>query len=144
MVVEHAVMIKRPLVEVWAVFDDPDELLEWQDSLVGYERVEGEPGEIGSVSRQIIERSGGETDLTVTLVDRRPPEFSKSQYEGLRLPFTISNTFTAIDGGSTEWHAVLDVRLNLMQKALGPVLKNSLEDLAEQNAENFRRYVERR
>lgn len=144
MEVEHAVVIERPLDEVWAIFDDPDLLLEWQSALVAYEQIEGEPGEDGSVSRQTIERSGREVELTVTVLDRREPEFMKLHYEGLQLPFEISNTFTSVDGSKTEWHAVIDVRLNLMQKALGPVLKGPLANLAEQNGEDFKHYAENR
>ncbi len=144
MEVEHAIVIERPLEEVWAIFDDPDLLLQWQSALVAYEQIEGDPGEDGSVSRQTIERSGREVELTVTVLDRREPEFMKMHYEGLQLPFEISNTFTSVDGNKTEWHAVIDVRLNLMQKALGPVLKGPLADLTEQNGEDFKRFAERR
>lgn len=142
--VEHAIVIERPLDEVWAVFDDPDLLLDWQDSLVAYEQIEGEPGATGSVSSQTIKRSSGEVELTVTVLDRRPPEFLKAHYEGLQLPFSISNTFISIDDETTEWHAVIDVRLNLMQKALAPVLKGPLSELAEKNGEDFKHFVESR
>jgi hypothetical protein len=144
MVVEHAVTIERPLSEVWAVFDDPVLLVEAQGMILAYEQVSGDPAAAGSVSRQTIENSDGGVDLTVTLLDRRPPEFSKSQYEGLLLPFTISSTFTAIDDRLTEWHAVIDLRLNILQTALGPLLKGTLADQAERNAEDFKRYVESR
>ncbi|MFY9487713.1 MAG: SRPBCC family protein [Solirubrobacterales bacterium] len=144
MVVEHSIDINKPLKEVWAVFDDPDQLVAWQSALISYQQISGEPGEPGSVSKQTIKRSSGETELTVTVLDRRPPEFSKAQYEGMPLPFTISNSFSDVGDGMTEWHAVIDVRLNLMQKALGPVLKGAMQELAEQNAEDFKQFVEGR
>lgn len=144
MEVEHAVVIDRPLEVVWEAFDDPDLLLQWQHRIIRYQQISGRHDEIGSVSRQTILRSGEEVELTVTLIDRRPPEFSKSQYEGLPFPFTIANTFTSVDGDATEWHAVIDVRLNLVQMALAPVLKGALEKLAEQNGEDFKRFVESR
>lgn len=144
MEIEHAVVIDRPLDEVWTAFDDPELIVEWQEALVACEQISGEPGENGSVSRQRVKRSDGEAELTVTLLSRRPPEFSKSQYEGLRLPFSISNTFKVVDDDTTEWHAVVDVRLNLMQTVLTPALKVALKDLVEQNGEDFKRFVESR
>lgn len=144
MEVEHVTVIEKPVEEVWAAFDDPDLLVEWQTRLIGYEQVEGAPDEIGSVSTQTIKRSSGDIELTVTLLDRRDGEFSQSRYEGMQLPFTISNTFTAVDDDTTEWHVVVDVRLNLMQKALGPVLKGPLTELAEKNGEDFKKFVESR
>lgn len=142
MEVEHVTVIEKPIDEVWAAFDDPGQLVKWQDRLLSYEPVEGAPDEIGSVSRQTIRRSGDEVELTVTLLDRRDGEFSQSRYEGMQLPFTISNTFTAVDDDTTEWHVVVEVRLNLMQKALGPVLKGPLTELADQNGEDFKKYAE--
>lgn len=144
MEIEHAVVIDRPLDEVWTAFDDPELIVEWQKALVACEQISGEPGENGSVSRQRVKRSDGEAELTVTLLSRRPPEFSKSHYDGLRLPFSISNTFKVVDDDTTEWHAVVDVRLNLMQTALTPALKVALKDLVEQNGEDFKRFVESR
>lgn len=144
MEVEHVTVIDKPIDEVWAAFDDPDLLVEWQTRLIEYEQIEGAPDEVGSVSKQTIHRSKGNVELTVTLLDRRDGEFSQSRYEGMQLPFTISNTFTAIDDDTTEWHVVVDVRLNLMQKALGPVLKGPLTDLSEQNGEDFKKFVESR
>lgn len=142
MEVEHVTVIEKPIDEVWTAFDDPDQLVKWQKRLKSYEQVEGASDEIGSVSTQTIHRSSGDLELTVTLLDRREGEFSQSRYEGMQLPFTISNTFTAIDGDTTEWHVVVDVRLNLMQKALAAVLKGPLTDLAEQNGEDFKKYAE--
>lgn len=144
MEVEHVTVIEKPADEVWAAFDDPGLLVKWQDRLESYEQISGEPDEIGSVSKQTIRRSSGDLELTVTLLDRREGEFSQSRYEGMQLPFTISNTFSAVDDDTTEWHVVVDVRLNLMQKALGPVLKGPLTELAEQNGEDFKKFVEGR
>lgn len=144
MEVEHVTVIEKPIEAVWEAFDDPDLLVEWQTRLIDYEQIEGAADEIGSVSKQTIKRSSGDIELTVTLLDRRDGEFSQSRYEGMQLPFTISNTFTAVDDDTTEWHVVVDVRLNLMQKALGPVLKGPLTDLAEKNGEDFKKFVEGR
>jgi hypothetical protein len=144
MEVEHSIVIERGRDEVWEIFEDPDMLVQWQENLISYEQVEGEPGATGSVSKQTIKRSGGETALTVTVVDRRDSEFSESKYEGMQLPFTIANSFKSVGKNKTEWHAVIDVRLNIVQKALAPVLKGSLAELIEQNGAQFKQFVESR
>ena len=45
------------------------------------------------------------------------------------MPFTVVNTFSELDDGTTEWHAQLEVRLGLVQKALAPVLKPIMGEL---------------
>jgi hypothetical protein len=144
MEVRHAVIIERSLEEVWGIFDDPKLLLEWQDAMVGYKQLKGKPDKAGSVSLQTIKRSSGDTELTVTLLERKAPSFSKSRYEGMQLPFTIANSFSEVEEEITEWSAVIDVKLNIVQKAIGPMLKGSLSDLAQQNGDEFKAFVESR
>ena len=45
MEVEHVTVIEKPIEEVWAAFDDPDLLVEWQTRLIEYEQIEGAPDE---------------------------------------------------------------------------------------------------
>lgn len=142
MKVERSVVIERPLEQVWAAFDDPDAMVEWQDDLLEYEQLEGEPHEIGSISRQTIKQMGVRQDLTVTLLERRPPELSTSHYEGAQAPFTAINTFEDLGDGTTEWTAVLEIKLGMLQRALELALKPLASELTKRNARSFKAYCE--
>lgn len=133
---EHRVVIDRPIEEVWAVFDDPDAMVEWQDNLISFEEVSE------SISLQTVRNAGINQELTVTLLEYEAPVLAKSRYEGAQAPFEVTNTFTAIDDGSTEWLAVMDLKLNLLTKALGPVLKPVMNELVKRNGRDFKNYVE--
>jgi uncharacterized membrane protein len=133
---EHRVVIDRPLEEVWAVFDDPDAMVEWQGNLVSYEEVSD------GVSLQTVRNAGMNQELTVTLLEHEPPMLAKSRYEGAQVPFEVTNTFTAVDDDSTEWVAVMDLKLNLLTKALGPVLKPVMTELIKRNGRDFKQYAE--
>jgi hypothetical protein len=54
----------------------------------------------------------------------------------------VTNTFTALGDDSTEWLAVMDLKLNLLTKALGPVLKPVMTELIKRNGRDFKHYVE--
>lgn len=129
-------MIERPLDEVWAAFDDPDAMVEWQGNLVAYEQVSDD------VSRQTVRNAGINQELTVTLLEHEAPSLAKSRYEGAQVPFEVTNTFTALGDDSTEWLAVMDLKLNLLTKALGPVLKPVMTELIKRNGRDFKHYVE--
>jgi uncharacterized membrane protein len=133
---EHRVVIERPLDEVWAAFDDPDAMVEWQGNLVAYEQVSDD------VSRQTVRNAGINQELTVTLLEHEAPSLAKSRYEGAQVPFEVTNTFTALGDDSTEWLAVMDLKLNLLTKALGPVLKPVMTELIKRNGRDFKHYVE--
>lgn len=129
-------VIDRPLEEVWAVFDDPEAMVEWQGNLIRNEEVSE------TVSLQTVRNAGINQELTVTLLEHNPPKLQKSRYEGAQVPFEVTNTFTAVDENSTEWCAVMDLKLNLLTKALGPVLKPVMQELIKRNGRDFKTYVE--
>lgn len=142
MKVEHVEVIDRSVDVVWAAFEDTDAMVEWQGNLLKYEQVEGSPDRPGAVSHQTVKNAGVKSVLTVTLLERNPPKMSRSRYEGAQAPFEVTNTFTAQKDGSTGWLAVMDVKLNLLTKALGPVLKPIAQELVKRNGRDFKRYVE--
>lgn len=133
---EHRVTIDRPIEEVWEVFEDTDAMVEWQGNLISYEQVSD------GVSLQTVRNAGMNQELTVKLLERKAPTLSKSRYDGAQVPFEVTNTFAAIDDDSTEWCAVMDLKLNLLTKALGPVLKPVMMELIKRNGRDFKKFVE--
>lgn len=142
MLVEHAVKINKPIDEVWAVFDQPELQTKWHKPIKSFEHVSGRGNSRGSVSRVTYERSSGDTELTVTVDERKPPTHFVATYEGMQLPFVLTSHFTAIDDETTQWKAEIEVKLSLMQKALGPILKGAMGDLASGMGKDFKKYVE--
>jgi uncharacterized membrane protein len=133
---EHRVVIDRPIETVWAVFDDPEAMVEWQGNLLSHEKFSD------SISRQKVRNAGITQELTVTLLESEPPVMTKSLYEGAQVPFEVTSTFTPVGEGSTEWHALMDLKLSLLTKALGPVLKPVMLELIKRNGRDFKAYVE--
>lgn len=120
------------------MFDDPDAMVEWQSNLISHERFSE------SISRQKVRNAGITQELTVTLLEEEPPTMTKSRYEGAQVPLEVTNTFTAVSDDSTEWLAVMDLKLSLLTKALGPVLKPVMLELIKRNGRDFKEYVEAR
>jgi uncharacterized membrane protein len=144
MVVEHAVKINKPIDEVWAIFDQPELQTKWHKPIKSYEHVSGKGNSRGSVARVIYARDSGDTELTVTVDERKAPTHFVATYEGMQLPFVLTSNFSAIDDDVTEWKAEIEVRLSLLQKALGPILKGAMSDLASGMGKDFKKYVESR
>ena len=141
---EHAIQIERPLDQVWALFDDPAAQADWLHMVKSFEQVKGKGNEKGAVQKVVFERSSGDTELTVTIIDRQAPDRLVARYEGMQVPFELTSSFAAVDDDTTEWHAVIDVKLSLLTKALGPVIKPAVSDLAQQMGRDFKAYVESR
>jgi carbon monoxide dehydrogenase subunit G len=142
MVVNHSVKINRPFDEVWGAFEDPSLQPKWLGLMKSFEQVKGKGNAKGAVQKVVFERDSGETELTVTILEHSSKGKVVAKYEGMQLPFFLTSHFKAIDDDTTEWSADIEVKLNLLQKALGPVLKGSMADLAAQMGDDFKKYVE--
>ncbi|MBJ7459667.1 MAG: SRPBCC family protein [Thermoleophilaceae bacterium] len=142
MIVDHSIIIDKPFAEVWAVFDDPSLQPEWLGMMKSFKQVKGRGNTKGAVQSVVFVRDSGDTELTVTILDHDPSGQVVARYEGMQLPFVLNSNFVDLDDDSTEWSAEIEVKLSLLQKALTPVLKSAMGDLAKQMGSDFKDYVE--
>lgn len=140
--VAHTEFIERPIAEVWAEFENTSTFADWQDNLLEFEQVSGKYTAVGGVSHVKVRQVGMTNDLVLTVLSRDARKHRVSyRYEGAQAPFEIANSFRSVDGG-TEWTAEMDVKLNLLTKALGPVLKPIANELVKGNGRNFKAHCE--
>ncbi|MBI2690323.1 MAG: SRPBCC family protein [Solirubrobacterales bacterium] len=142
MIVHHSIVIDKPFDEVWAVFDDPSLQPKWLGMMKSFKQVKGMGNEKGALQKVVFTRDSGDTELTVTILDQDPSGHVVARYEGMQLPFVLTSNFVVLDDDSTEWAAEIEVKLSLLQKALTPVLKGAMGDLAKQMGSDFKKYVE--
>ncbi|MBJ7354269.1 MAG: SRPBCC family protein [Thermoleophilaceae bacterium] len=142
MIVDHSIIIDRPFDEVWGVFDEPSLQPEWLDIMKSFKQVKGKGNEKGAVQLVVFARDSGDTELTVTILDHDPAGQVVAKYEGMQLPFILTSNFVELEDDTTEWAAEIEVKLSLLQKALTPVLKGAMSDLAKEMGTDFKKYVE--
>jgi hypothetical protein len=142
MVVEHSIIIEQPFDTVWAVFEEPSLQPEWLGMMKSFKQVKGKGNAKGAVQAVVFARDSGDTELTVTILDHDASGKVVARYEGMQLPFVLTSTFSEESSGSTRWSAEIEVKLSLIQKALGPILKGSMSDLAAEMGNDFKAYVE--
>lgn len=143
MKVSHVEVIERGVTEVWKAFEDPEAILEWQTNVESFEQLEGSFNKVGGVAQMRIRQTGLTSDVTVTVLKRKRFHVTYG-YEGAQAPFEIANSFKSLGRGRTEWTAVLELKLNILTRALGPVLKPVAGELVKNNGRNFREYMEAR
>lgn len=143
MKVSHTEVIEGRPADIFRAFEDPEVILAWQDSILEFEQLKGKFNTKGGVAYMKAQQVGFTSDLTVTTIARDGRKrMVQYRYEGAQAPFEILNTFTNVGDGTTEWTAELDVKLNLLTKALGPVLKPLAGELVKSNGKNFRTWCE--
>ena len=64
---EYEIEIARPLKDVYRAFSNPDNLPRWLSGLERTQQISGNPGEIGSKTRQIFLEHGRTVELIETV-----------------------------------------------------------------------------
>ena len=97
--------IKAPLDRVMELFDNVDNLHEWQPGLKSWIHDSGEPGQPGAVSKMVYGMGKKDYHMTETIkVKNLPSEFT-AIYEGPGMWNEARNEFIAIDENNSRWVA---------------------------------------
>lgn len=92
------VEINAPIQEVVALFENPDNLHEWQDGFKSFEHISGKEGEVGAKSKLVYDK----LELIETIIRNELPEEFKATYEHKHVINTLSCRFTEINSGKTR------------------------------------------
>lgn len=74
-------MIDLPLARTAELFDNPDNLKQWQRGLIGYELQSGKLGEIGSVMKITYQMGKRTIDMTEKIITRDSPHLFVFHYQ---------------------------------------------------------------
>ena len=127
--------IDRPLDKVIELFDNAENLKEWQPGLQSFEHVSGELGQPGAKSKLRYKHGKREFDMIETIIVRDLPGEFSGTYETDGSRATIKNHFQKINDGQTKWICESEFELtNFMMKivaflAPGPFKKQTLKFL---------------
>jgi uncharacterized protein YndB with AHSA1/START domain len=137
-------LIERDVETVWEIVDDPESQPEWQDELVEYVQVSGDPRVVGGEARMIYIVDGSERVVHATLLERVEHERVRWHLEGL--PVKIDVEQLLIDNGASETEVVttIDAQIGLLQKPLTPVIKPLLDRAAGRLSDSLKAYAESR
>ena len=116
---------------------------EWFAKLGNFVAVSGDGTGAGDEYTIDYLRDGDDKELRVQVLSVDVGIGHVHRFEGLPVAFTITSELTQ-EGDGTTWVATIEVKLSLIQRTLGPVIKGYLDDLAGDMAEGFKTYVEER
>ena len=97
--------IKLPKAKVVELFNNPDNLKEWQDGFVKMEHISGEQGQVGSKYMMHYQMGKRKMEIEETiLVNKLPDEFT-GVYEHIHMSNTMQSLFEEIDNETTRYSA---------------------------------------
>lgn len=141
---ECHVDIDAPRDKVVKLFDDFDNLKEWQDGYQGYEHMEGTSGQPGAKTRMNYIMRGKPMELIETVEVRNLPHEFHGTYVHKHMTNSMKNFFEEI-GGGTRWRSEIHyTRLNgFMIKAMAFLFPAIFKKQVQKWMDQFKAFVER-
>lgn len=142
MKLNYDIVIDRDLDSVWKAFDNPDNLRRWQPTLESFERLAGEPGKPGTVSRLVYVENGRRIEMTETISERRAPHFLAGLYDSAMGSAIVVNHFADTGGGRTRWTMYWNHRTKGWFRLLAPFVHGAMKKRVEADLNRFKLFAE--
>lgn len=133
--------IKAPLHKVIELFENPDNLKEWQDGFISIEPVSGVPGEVGSKSKLTYEK----LELIETILHNELPEEFKASYDHKHMVNTMSCMFKKVDFNTTKFEQEIQyTKFNgLLPKLMAKLFPGMFKKQVQKWLDQFKVFVEK-
>ena len=95
-----------PRDSVIELFDNPDNVSQWQPDLIGFEHESGDPGRVGARSRLRYTMGKKEIEMIETITSRQLPDEFSATYEAKGVWNQVVHRFIDVGPNQTRW--VLD------------------------------------
>ena len=133
--------IEAPRDRVVALFDDPNNLKAWQEGLVSFTHVSGEPGTPGATSEIVYQMGKRRLEMVETIELRDLPGRFVAVYEAKGVWNRNENVFDD-DNGATVWTINSEFRCSGFLKVLAWLTPSMFSKQTRKMMRDFRTFVE--
>jgi hypothetical protein len=136
------IVIDSPRSRVIELFDNPDNMSKWQEGLISFEHLSGDPGKVGAKSKLKYRMGKREIEMIETItVNKLPDEFSGT-YEADKTFNDFKNYFSETDDGRTKWVAISEFKMSGFMKLMGWLMPGAFKKQTMKFMTAFKAFVE--
>lgn len=135
--------INQPMSTVVELFDNPDNLKEWQPGLLSFEHFEGEPGQVGSRAKLHYKMGRREVEMIETVLTYDLPKEFSAIYEAKGVWNRQTNRFVEVDTNTTKWTSEAEFKGKGFMKIMMWLMPGSFKKQSLQFMEYFKEFAER-
>ena len=139
----NEVTINKPITKVIELFDDPNNIGQWQPNFVSFEHKSGVKGQPGAVSHLKYKNGDRENILVETVTVRNLPHEFSGTYEMKGTSCLVKNYFKEIDSGKTLYTSETEWKFGGMIKVLAFFMGSHFKKQTQKYIENFKNFAER-
>ena len=138
------IIINKPIDEVIALFDNPDNLKKWQPELVSFESISGEAGQPGAQSKLVYLMGKRKCEMVETIETRNLPDEFTGTYETQGVFNRVENRFKPVGSDQTHWTTHTEFQFtSLGMKLMGFFMKKAFPKQTMQFMQQFKNFAEK-
>ena len=142
MKLDFEIDIDASIEDVWAAFDNAENMTRWMQNLVSYRHLSGERGQPGSTGELTFDENGKEVILLETVTERREPDFLAGKYEADHGTTHIVNHFEAIDTNKTRYTSWVRFKFKGFLRIFAIFIGGAIRKRTEADLERFKLMIE--
>lgn len=139
----HEIVIDLPRARVIELFDNPENMKQWQPGLESFEHLSGTPGQPGAKSRLIYKAGNREMEMIETVTVRNLPDEFSGTYEMKGGLSVVKNRFTALDAHRTKWDVENESQFSGMLKLMTWIMPGVFKKQSRELLEQFKAFAEK-
>ncbi|MEM7103139.1 MAG: SRPBCC family protein [Bacteroidota bacterium] len=134
--------LNLPIEKVIELFDNPDNMYQWQPELTNFEHLSGDPGQPGAKSKLTYQNGKRTVEMTETVLVRELPEEFSGTYEMKGVINHINNSFETLADGKTRWTVISDFQFSGIMGFLSIFMKGMFKKQTMTFMQRFKDFAE--
>ncbi len=134
--------IELPRDRVIELFDDPDNLKEWQPDLILFEHMSGEAGTVGAKSRILYQMGKREIEMIETITVRNLPDEFSGTYDAKGVWNEVKNYFYVTERNTTLWTSDITFKFSGFMKIIAFLFPSAFKKQSIKFMEQFKAFAE--
>jgi carbon monoxide dehydrogenase subunit G len=135
--------INLPVNKVIDLFDNPENMKQWQPGLQSFEHISGTPGQPGAKSKLKYKMGNRDVEMIETITVRNLPEEFSGTYEAKGVLNIVKNKFISLPDGKTKYIAENEFQLSGMMKLFGLLMPGAFRKESFKFMTQFKEFAEK-
>jgi hypothetical protein len=135
--------INLPIARVVELFDDPENLKNWQPGLISFEPISGTPGQPGAKSRLKYKMGKRDIEMIETITVRNLPDEFSGTYEAKGVFNIVKNYFRAVSENKTKYISENEFQFKGFMKLIGFLMPGAFRKESEKYLQQFKEFAEK-
>lgn len=137
------VTINTPVEECFKLLDDHENMKHWQEGLVSYEHISGDPGKVNAKMKLNYKFGKRKMSLIETITFKEKNKAFHFNFDAKGMHNIQQNFFEAIDNNTTQWTSVNEfVPTNFAMRMMALLMPKAFKKQSEKYLTDFKNFAE--